>query len=100
MTGNVQEEPRVFPDPAVLLHRQLDDLTAGRVSAFADEGHPILDLRSFRGFADSLIRVPEDRVVPRDPFRTQASRAVVCPALLHLKARCLAALPVCPQVSL
>src|SRR3954468_12564910 len=83
MTGNVQEAPRVFPDLAVLLHRHLDNFTAGRVSAFADEGDPILDLRSFRGFADSLVRVPEDRVVPRDPFRTQSGRAVVCPVLLH-----------------
>jgi hypothetical protein len=99
MTGNVQEEPRVFPDPAVLLHRHLDDLTAGSVSALADERHPILHLHSFRGFADPLIRVPKDRVVSRDPFRTQASRAVVCPALLHLKTRCLAAHLVCPRIS-
>src|SRR3954451_738208 len=83
MTGNVPEEPRVFPDLAVLLHRHLDNFTAGRVSAFADERHPIPDLRSFRGFADSLIRVPKDRVGPRDPFRTQSGRAVVCPVLLH-----------------
>src|SRR3954451_4089161 len=99
MTGNVPEEPRVFPDLAVLLHRHLDNLTAGRVSALADERHPILHLHSFRGFADPLIRVPKDRVVSRDPFRTQASRAVVCPALLHLKALSSAALQCALRVS-
>src|SRR3954465_5211478 len=57
MTGNVQEEPRVFPGPAVLLHPQVDDLTAGGVSALADDRYPIHRQR-FRGFADSLIRVP------------------------------------------
>ena len=85
---HVDEMPGVSPDLLVLLERQLYDLQAGRVGALAKEGDAVAHLEFARGVADTLVRRPKGRVVPRDALGACLACHPLSIAAGHVVKRC------------